>query len=84
MELTIVFGKKMMNKEKEHLIDIIREITGLTFCRGKDHVKDKMKLISMYIEGDEYLGENEKLELYTLVQSIGKLKGVYGSKKKRN
>jgi len=80
MELTIAIGRKMINQEKEHLFDIVKEITSLGYCRGKTHVKDKMSLIRMYIDHTESFSEDERLQLYLLTESIGKLKGVYGSK----
>ena len=65
------------NKEKEHLLDIVKEITSLAYCRGKDHVKDKMSLIRMYIDHTESITEDERLQLYLLTESVGKLKGAY-------
>ena len=71
----------MINKEKEHLLDIVKEITSLAYCRGKAHVKDKMSLIRMYIDHTESFSEDERLQLYLLAESVGRLKGAYyGSK----
>lgn len=67
----------MQNQEKEHVLDIIKEITSLAYCRGKTHVKDKMSLIRMYIDHTETLTSDERLQLYSLTESVGKLKGAY-------
>ena len=68
------------NKGKEYVIDIIKENISLANCNEIDHVKDKMSLIRMYIDHTESFTEDERLQLYLLTESIGKLKGAYERK----